>query len=392
MNNEALIVVGRLGYPGSNAPSNRVHLYCKALKLKKGFPFVINLHSTFSTPQTFNYLDRHDGIPFYFAQKSVVREKNFVRRNLYKIIALFNTMIVIRRLRRGYRPKVLFYNTALSDEVILFFFLKALKISIVKDCSEAPQFIIQTSPNIRVNTLFLRLRLKMYSELIVISDYLNRFYSKHFPQKSIFQIPILVDMERFNNHSDQKSSNDRRIITYVGFMGGNKDGLENLIESMLIVKKRNSNIRLQLVGSAEKKDMQRLRNKVSALDLADIINFLGRKTAREIPKILCDSDILVLARPDNNQAKAGFPTKLGEYLASGKPVVITDTGEVSRYLSNNISAYLARPDDVKDFAEKILFALSDQNASKIGRKGFEIAKENFNYQLYGNQILKIVRS
>ncbi|MEO7835038.1 MAG: glycosyltransferase family 4 protein, partial [Ginsengibacter sp.] len=124
----------------------------------------------------------------------------------------------------------------------------------------------------------------------------------------------------------------------------------------------------------------------------DIISFLGRKTAKEIPKILCDSDILVLARPDNNQAKAGFPTKLGEYLASGKPVVITDTGEVSRYLSNNISAYLARPDDVKDFAEKILFALSDQNASKIGRKGFEIAKENFNYQLYGNQILKIVRS
>ena len=66
MKNDGLIVIGRLGYPSARAASNRVHLYCKALKEVKGFPLVINLHSVFTKRQTFNYLGRNDGIPFYF--------------------------------------------------------------------------------------------------------------------------------------------------------------------------------------------------------------------------------------------------------------------------------------------------------------------------------------
>jgi glycosyltransferase involved in cell wall biosynthesis len=389
--NNTLIIIGRLSYPSATAPSNRVHLYSKALKEEGGVPFIINLHSTFIEEKSFGYLSRNDGIPFYFPQKTPYKAGNLIIRNFNKIIGLINTILITKRLQKKNNIKILFYGTSVTDEILLFLFFKLMGIAIIRECSEAPSYITKNSKNLIINTFFLRLRLKMYDHLIVISDYLKHFYSEKFANDAIFQIPILVDMARFC-HKQEKKSSGKKVITYVGFMGGNKDGLENLIESMLIVKKRNSNIRLQLVGSADKHDMQRLRNKVSALNLTDMIRFLGKKTTKEIPIILCDSDILVLARPDNNQAKAGFPTKLGEYLASGKPVVITDTGEVSKYLTDNISAYLARPDDVKDFAEKILFALSDRNAVEVGRNGFEIAKENFDYQLYGNQILKIVSS
>jgi glycosyltransferase involved in cell wall biosynthesis len=138
--------------------------------------------------------------------------------------------------------------------------------------------------------------------------------------------------------------------------------------------------------------MIRLRNKVKILNLSNTISFLGKKNSEEIPAILLESDLLVLARPDNSQAKAGFPTKLGEYLASGKPVVITTTGEIPKYLRHNESAYLAIPGNIRDFAEKINYALSDKNSEVIGKKGYEIANNNFNYQLYGNIIFNILQN
>ena len=391
MKSDGLIIIGRLGYPTGRAASNRVHLYCKALKKVKGFPFVINLHSTFTNPQSFNFLGRHDGIPFYYPQQTIMYENKVLQRNIKKIKGLINTVIITRRLQKKYNLKVMFYSTSLIDEVILFIFFKFFRVPIITDCCEAPLFLIQNKKNVNIYNRFLRLRTKMYNEIIVISDYLLQYYSAFFPKDKIFQIPILVDMERFNGWN-QNQLNEIKIITYVGFMGGNKDGLENLIEAISIVNQTDKNIKLELIGSAPKADMLRLRNKVQVLGLSDVVFFLGSKKADEIPYFLSKSDVLVLARPDNNQAKAGFSTKLGEYLASGKPVVITITGEISKYLKDSVSAYLVEPDNVQQFADKIIWALKDHNSAKIGLEGMKVADQNFNYKLYGQKIIEIIRN
>lgn len=391
MKSDGLIIIGRLSYPSGTAPSNRVHLYCKALKEANGFPFVINLHSTFNTQQNFNYLGRYEGVPFYYSQKTPLRETRFIQRNINKIKGLINAIVITKRLQIKYNIKVLFYATTFFDELIFFIFLKLMKISMIRDCSEAPLFIIHEKKAIKLNNFFLQLKFKMYDEIIVISDHLNNYYSSIFPINKIFQIPILVDMERFR-YCIKSGTKAKKTITYTGYMGGNKDGLENLIEAMAMVRKKISNAQLKLVGSASKEDMIRLKNIVENLGLADFVFFSGPKRTDEIPAILGNSDVLVLARPNNNQARAGFPTKLGEYLASGKPVVITKTGEIPKYLIDCESAYLSEPDDINNFAEKVIFALNDENSKKIGAKGMEIANKNFNYKLYGKKILEIIQN
>ncbi len=390
MKNDGLIVIGRLGYPSARAASNRVHLYCKALKEVKGFPMVINLHSTFTKPQSFDYLGRNDGIPFYYCQQTTLYEKNILKRNLKKIKGFVNTVSITRRLQKKHNLKVMFYSTSVIDEVILFIFFKFLRVPIITDCCEAPLFIIQNKKNKIIYKTLLRLRLKMYDEIIVISDYLYKYYSGIFPVNKIYKIPILVDMERFKDCKESET-NDTKIISYIGFMGGNKDGLQNLLESMALVNQKCNNTRLELIGSASKEDMGRLKNKVEVLGLSDSVSFLGSKKAEEIPYYLSKSDLLVLARPDNNQAKAGFSTKLGEYLASGKPVVITITGEISKYLKDCESAYLVEPDNVEKFADKIMWALKDVNSAKIGLEGMRVANQHFNYKLYGKKISEIIQ-
>lgn len=389
MKKDALIVVGRLSYPGGSAPSNRVHLYCKALKEAKGFPLIINLNSNRIKPKTYKYLGRNEGIPFYNAQKSPVRKKKFLQKNIDRLKGVINSFIIISRLEKKNNVKVLFFCAPQPIEFIFFLFLKCIKVSIIKEINEVPSIIRIGKKMTLYDNLVMNLRLKMYDQLIVISDYLNIFYSNRFSKKNIFQIPILVDMERFNNYKIN-TINKKKIITYVGSMAGNKDGLENLIEAMVIVKGNMKDTQLQLVGSAPEEDMLRLKNMVESMGLKKTISFLGKKMPDEIPFILASSDILVLARPNNNQAKGGFPTKLGEYLASGRPVVITRTGEIPKYLTDNETAYLAEPDDINDFADKMVFALNDKNAVRIGLNGYDIANKNFNYKLYCKEILGII--
>ena len=60
-----------------------------------------------------------------------------------------------------------------------------------------------------------------------------------------------------------------------------------------------------------------------------------------MPKYLCNAKLLALARPDSIQAQGGFPTKLGEYLATGRPVVVTKVGEIPDYLEDGVNAFLS---------------------------------------------------
>lgn len=391
MKNDGLIVIGRLSYPSASAPSNRVHLYCKALKEAKGFPFVINLDSSFNNPQQFNFIDRFEGVPFLYCQKITVRENKFIKRNLKKIKGILNSFLVIKRLKKNHNVKVLFYSTNIVQEVIFFIFLKLMKISIIRDCSEAPLFVRQEKKPVIIFNFFFRLKLKMYNEIIVISDYLYQYYSIFFPKNKIFQIPILVDLNRFINIKKTRM-NGKKVITYVGNIIEDKDGIDDLIEAMALINSKERNTQLDLVGSVSKQDLAILKNQIKTLRLNNVVYFVGSKNTDQIPLILANSDILVLARPNNNQAKAGFPTKLGEYLASGKPVVITKTGEIPKYLKDNVSAYLAEPDNVNNFAERVIFALNDLYSDKIGKNGFEVANKNFNYILYGKEIVKIINN
>ena len=94
--------------------------------------------------------------------------------------------------------------------------------------------------------------------------------------------------------------------------------------------------------------------------------------------------MLVLARPDNKQSEAGFPTKLGEYLATGKPVVVTRVGEIPEYLKDQENAFIASPGDAHNFAMKMKQVMNNyDDALKVGHKGQQLALTTFNSTYQG---------
>ena len=99
-----------------------------------------------------------------------------------------------------------------------------------------------------------------------------------------------------------------------------------------------------------------------------------------MPQVLKNAKILALARPQSLQNTYGFPTKLGEYLLTGNPVVITRVGDIPLFLKDKESALMSDCHDIQAFADNLLWALDNyEEAQIIGERGKRVAEEHFNY-------------
>lgn len=232
---------------------------------------------------------------------------------------------------------------------------------------------------------------KKFNYIFVISNAIKKYFiQKGIDEKKLYIYPMLIDPKRFEICN--QNLEDESYIAYCGDMGGNKDGLSDLIEAYSLFHIRIPHIKLYLIGDT--KDVEQynsLQNKVKSLNLQKDIFFTGRINREQMPSYLCQAAALVLARPNNYQAQGGFPTKLGEYLATGKPVVITRTGEIDMYLEDNKDCFFVEPNNPKVFADRLCDVFNNYDfALKVGQEGKKKVYNEFNYKEQTAKLIKFI--
>jgi glycosyltransferase involved in cell wall biosynthesis len=203
-------------------------------------------------------------------------------------------------------------------------------------------------------------------------------------------LPMTVDLARFKDV--QPVALRVPYIAYIGALNNKKDGIDVLIESFARIAQVHDELTLYLVGGYQH-DVDIQKDLIAKFSLEDKVVYLGEKTRDEIPPILMNAELLVLPRPDSRQAQGGFPTKLGEYLASGNPVCATRVGEIPDYLADNVSVFFAEPGNVESFTDAMLRALSNKAAAKIvGENGRKVAEKKFNMDVQAQILFDFLES
>lgn len=245
------------------------------------------------------------------------------------------------------------------------------------------------------NKIYETLVIPKFDGIYVINNALKNYFEKTTKNKvPVTIINMIVDPERFNNLEPKRNVNFQ-YIAYCGSMEGSKDGVDILIKAFGMALNSDfidQEVKLMLIGDNSDKELaDKLINIAIEAKCADNIIFTGRVDRNEIPQLLINSSALALARPNNKQAEGGFPTKLGEYLATGKPVIITNVGEIGIFLKDNKNAYIAEPDSINKFAFKIkqVFENYDE-AIRIGRKGRELILKEFNNKVQAQKLNKFL--
>lgn len=227
--------------------------------------------------------------------------------------------------------------------------------------------------------------------LFVISTALKQFFIENgVSEQRIVIINMTVDPNRFEGLQKQHSE---RYIAYCGDVSSFKDGVNTLIKAFKrVVDLYEEDVKLFIIGPRPRRDdADNFYKLVEDFHLEEKVVMTGLKPASEIPQLLKNAEVLALARPDNIQAHYGFATKIGEYLLTKNPVVVTTVGDFPLFLKDKFSALLAEPDNADAFADKLLWALNHKDeAKRIGEAGAEVALRNFNYQIETDKIITAI--
>ena len=222
--------------------------------------------------------------------------------------------------------------------------------------------------------------MKFVDGLVVISRYLENKYKVLFPDMPLVIIPVSaanLDIES----KDYEMSKEYVNVVYCGSFGI-KDGLDYLIDAFNHVSTKYSNLRLILLGKAK----QEIKDKISCLGNENI-KLAGYLPDEEYWKTLHNADILCMTRIDSPFAQAGFPFKLGEYLATGKPVIATDVSDVKYYLDDKKDVVMAKPSDTQSLINAFEYLIEyPEKRDFIGANGYEKCKQYFNPEV-NSQIL-----
>ena len=132
---------------------------------------------------------------------------------------------------------------------------------------------------------------------------------------------------------------------------------------------------------------------INNLSLNNRVLFKGKVPFNEVPTILSHAYILVTSQPNTVRASGGFPTKLGEYLSAGVPVILTDVGENTKEIKDNIHAFFVPPNNVDLYAKKIEFIIKNYSYAKlVANNGRNYIKEKFSAKVKTEELISFLNS
>jgi glycosyltransferase involved in cell wall biosynthesis len=201
--------------------------------------------------------------------------------------------------------------------------------------------------------------------IVVVSSQLKAHLMREWglSGEKITVLPNGVDVELFEADADPRvarASLDLPEAPTVVFVGGFYPwhALLELLESFVLVHQRSPDARLYLVGDGP------MRSTVQAcaqrLNLGDCVTFVGSVPHVTVPRWLSAADVAVAPFTAFSSGKGGSPLKLFEYMAAGRAIVATATGQVKEIMRDGEDCLLVEPGNRQGFAEAILALLRNR--------------------------------
>lgn len=363
-------------YSPNTAPTNRIMAYVHALSESS-----VETHVVFFFPNKAHDIVQGDypHIRFkYLWQKGYI---NLPRIN--KISLRFYLKHFVKNLKAG--DKVFVY--AFPDLVVELAKRKDISVFVERTEYDGVSFVCHVQKTTVPKFLD---ACRSIDGVIVISQNLKRYYIEQgCKPDQVHIVNMIADSSRFLGVEKQPSE---PYIAYCGTATNTKDGVDELIKAFAITVSQHPDLKLYIIGSTPSKK-QRFGNLELAkcLGIESKVVFTGVVPSTEIPQLLKNATLLALDRPNNLQAQYGFPTKLGEYLLTANPVVLTNVGNIPNFLKDMESALIADPDNPQAFAKKMNWAIEHpQEAKIIGFNGKKVAERFFNSTIETNKIINIV--
>jgi N-acetyl-alpha-D-glucosaminyl L-malate synthase BshA len=202
-------------------------------------------------------------------------------------------------------------------------------------------------------------------------------------------IPNFIDLDKYKNHftdcqRDMMAEEDEKIITHISNFRKVKQ-IPDVIKIFYNIQKALP-AKLMMVGEGpEREGAEQL---CKQLGISHKVIFFGN--SNEIDKILCFSDLFLLPSVTESFGLAAL-----EAMASGVPVISSNTGGIPEVNDHGITGFLSNVNDIEDMSKNAIYILSDskrlsqfKDNAKLKSKKFEIHQVVPQYEAIYERTLK----
>jgi glycosyltransferase involved in cell wall biosynthesis len=172
------------------------------------------------------------------------------------------------------------------------------------------------------------------------------------------------------------------VILYTGWLSPER-GLETAIEAMPLIRQRVPNARLVIAGGGpSEEDVRRFVHFRGATDYVEVTGWLDH---RLFPSYITAAQVCIVPHPADPSINTTSPNKLFEYMALGKPVVVSDARPLARVVRAHQCGKVFTSHDPHSFAAAVLRLRGQERAA--GANGRKAVIETYNWSVSSQRLL-----
>ena len=225
---------------------------------------------------------------------------------------------------------------------------------------------------------------KIPDKLIVISSWLReKAIDIGVPESRITYIPGGADLDKIIPKPKEEVRRayglplDKKIIAYTA---GTHYDIDLFLRTIYLIQKNRKDVLLVTTGAMFG---NKLKGEVFDPDRIFEFGFLPyERYAALLPAV----DVFLFPFANKTINKARWPNKIGDYMASGRPIVSNRTGDIVKLFKDHNIGLLAS-EAPEDFAAKTLELLDNQKlSSEIGMRARQTAERYYDWRLLSKKL------
>ena len=177
------------------------------------------------------------------------------------------------------------------------------------------------------------------------------------------------------------------ILMYHGLLV-ERHGLDLAVRAVDQLRLRIPGLQLHLYGEPTEY-LKKIRALVDELKVEDYVKFHGFKSLDEIAGCISTIDVGLIPNRSSSFTQINFPTRIFEYLAMNKPVIVPDTQGIQDYFKDDEIQFF-KAGDADDLAKKILWAYENPEALESVRKKGRAIYDKHTWDMEEEKLVNLV--
>lgn len=241
--------------------------------------------------------------------------------------------------------------------------------------------------------LLFRLDMRLADGIVAVTPQLAEYALRNGARRALVA-PNGVNTKRFAPldpgpaRARYRLAADDFVVGFVGNLAG-WQGVDTLLRGAALARRRLPGLRLLIIGTGSQE--QALRRLGAELGLGECVIWAGRVPYAEVPEHLCAADVLAgpFAANDRNAQTGVSPLKVFEYLALGRPLLVSDLPGLELVGGAGLRF---RADDPADLAGRLLAlaVLGAAGRAVLGREARRLAVASYDWAQVNRQIMAFV--